>query len=61
MRKPGVPWCSAVRYGSERRALVVLAELQAAGRQVRRAYPCDDCNGWHLTSMARPPERVRQA
>jgi len=46
--------CGKVRYRDQREAMQALRRLRAAsGGQIQRAYECDQCHGWHLTSQQR--------
>jgi hypothetical protein len=47
-----------VRFDTEQAAVDVLVQLQADGQhdELRRAYLCPNCHGWHLTSQ--PLQRV---
>lgn len=44
-----------VRYRDHDQAIRAIHRLQSRSsreKQVKRAYWCDGCNGWHLTSRA---------
>lgn len=46
--------CRKYRHQGEAQALAALETFEALGGQApRRAYPCANCNGWHLSSMDR--------
>ena len=49
--------CVKERHRDEAAALAALARIQASNwnnhRVPQRAYQCDHCHGWHLTSQAR--------
>lgn len=51
-----------IRYRNENRAQRALGSAWRAFRPARklecRAYQCDRCGGWHLTSMPEPPGTV---
>lgn len=49
--------CAKIRYPDELGARVALANCKAKGERQstkleKRAYRCDRCHGWHLTSLA---------
>lgn len=41
----------ALRNSARARYLSDVDELRATRRRETRAYECDDCGGWHLTSQ----------
>lgn len=48
--------CGKTRYGSKKEAQTVLNERTSSGHRhgrprFLRAYPCDECGGWHLTKQ----------
>ena len=48
--------CRKIRYRDEIAANLALAKLQRqgkAGHDETRAYRCEKCGGWHLTSQKR--------
>ena len=48
--------CMKVRYKDKHLALQVIRHFAKVGtREVKpvRAYPCNLCNGWHITSQAK--------
>lgn len=53
-RKPRA--CGKVRYPDRIAAVLAMARISAVGEQrakdIRRAYQCSRCGGWHLTSLA---------
>lgn len=48
--------CGKVRYPDRIAAALAMARIRAVGeprgKDVRRAYQCPHCGGWHLTSRA---------
>jgi hypothetical protein len=48
---PRCPVVFKVSFDTEDRARAILAERMAAGRFERRAYQCEFCSQWHLTSQ----------
>ncbi len=52
------PVTGKIRYRDELAGLIALADCQTQpghGRRERRAYHCEHCRGWHLTSHGRSP------
>lgn len=48
--------CRKIRYRDEIAANLALAKLQRQGKtghDETRAYRCEKCGGWHLTSQKR--------
>lgn len=53
--------CTKKPYSTQLTALRALAAIRAAGkpgRQPVRAYPCQDCRHWHLTSKRLSGKRI---
>lgn len=53
--------CRKVRYRTQLDAKIVLARLTWKDRDERRAYPCQRCRGWHLTSQEARRDHVGAA
>lgn len=51
--------CAKVRYGSEAIARFSLARIPK-GHGERRAYECNVCGKWHLTSNEYDPSRIKE-
>ena len=52
------PRCRKFRFDTRSEARAHLVAYQATDiSHHKRAYRCETCDGWHLTSMAQPPDR----
>lgn len=57
MKRRRVEACGKRRFRDGDEAKIALSTIRSAGAEVRaktpvRAYECETCKGWHLTSQA---------